>query len=333
MSITRVNKQPHIVTIGGGTGSSVMLRGLKKYTENISAIVTVADDGGGSGILREDLGMLPPGDIRACLVALSNSEEEMELLMRYRFDEKAGRLAGQSFGNLFLAAMNNIHGDFYRGLKEAAKVLAITDKVLPMTLENVVLYAELEDGSIIEGESNITFLTRKSGGRIKRVFLQPELSLTLDEAKEDIAKADLVILGPGSLYTSVIPNLLVKDLTQAIRDSKAPVVYICNVMTQPGETDQYTAADHLRAIADHCGENLVDAIYVNNKRIPEAARLRYEFREKSTPIHIREEEIALIQQMGTQVITGDFVDVKHDYIRHDADALGKILVDSVSIND
>lgn len=318
-----------IVTVGGGTGSSVLLYGLKNFTKNITAIVTVADDGGGSGVLREDLGMLPPGDIRACLIALSNSENEMEQLMRFRFDENCGRLAGQSFGNLFIAALNGIYGDFEIGLKEASKVLAITGKVLPMTLEDVTLYAELEDGSVIEGESNITFLTRKSGGRIKRVYLEPELSKPPFESLEDIKNADIIVLGPGSLYTSVIPNLLVEDLRDAIMESKAKKVYVCNVMTQAGETDNFSAYDHLNAIITHCGKNFIDYILVNNKEIPDDVKLKYEYKDSSSPVYITDEEIKKIEEMGTKVITGNFVDIKHSYVRHDAEEVSRNICEKV----
>lgn len=318
-----------IVTVGGGTGSSVLLYGLKNFTKNITAIVTVADDGGGSGVLREDLGMLPPGDIRACLIALSNSENEMEQLMRFRFDENCGRLAGQSFGNLFIAALNGIYGDFEIGLKEASKVLAITGKVLPMTLEDVTLYAELEDGSVIEGESNITFLTRKSGGRIKRVYLEPELSKPPFESLEDIKNADIIVLGPGSLYTSVIPNLLVEDLRDAIMESKAKKVYVCNVMTQAGETDNFSAYDHLNAIITHCGKNFIDYILVNNKEIPDDVKLKYEYKDSSSPVYITDEEIKKIEDMGTKVITGNFVDIKHSYVRHDAEEVSRNICEKV----
>jgi uncharacterized cofD-like protein len=188
------NRDLNIVTIGGGTGNSTILKGLKKYSTNITTIVTVADDGGGSGILREDLGILPPGDIRACLIALANTEPAMETLMNYRFRE--GLLKGQSFGNLFLAAMIDIYGDFDVAVKEAGDVLAITGKVLPMTLEDVVLYAELEGGITLKGESNITEKNKKFKKRIKRVYIEPESPKPLDETVEDIENADLIIIGP-----------------------------------------------------------------------------------------------------------------------------------------
>lgn len=324
-----VMEELKVVTVGGGTGSSVLLSGLKDYTKNITAIVTVADDGGSSGALREDLGMLPPGDIRACLIALSNSQDEMEKLMSYRFEKDKGGLSGHSFGNLFLAALNDIYGDFESGLRKASKVLAITGKVLPMTLDDVVLYAELEDGSIIEGESNITFLTRKNGGAIKKVYIEPAKIKPPEKSIEEISNADVIILGPGSLYTSVIPNLLVEDLRKAIINSPAKKVYICNVMTQAGETDNYKAIDHLKAICKHAddnGNNFIDYIFINNQTIPDRERLKYYYKDKSIPIIADEEEIKAIEDFGTKVILGDFVDIKNEFIRHDSYKVSKALM-------
>lgn len=318
------NRDLRIVTIGGGTGNSVMLRGLKKYSTNITTIVTVADDGGGSGVLREDLGMLPPGDIRACLIALANTEPAMENLMQYRFKE--GTYKGQNFGNLFLAAMNDIYGSFDVAIKETANVLAITGKVLPMTLENIVLYAKLEDGSVIEGESNITFLTRKSGGKIKEVFLEPESPQPLEEAIDEIMNADIVILGPGSLYTSIMPNLLVKRIAKAVINTQAPVYYNVNVMTQAGETDGYSASDHIKAITKHAGEKIIDRVLVNNEEIPKEQALKYYFMEGAEPVYLKEHEKEDLEDQGIKVIEGPFVDVKLNYIRTDSEMAMKAII-------
>ena len=232
----RVPKEqgPRIAVIGGGHGLSNMLRGLKQYTENISAIVTVADDGGGSGMLRQDLGMPPPGDIRNCLEALANTEPLMRELMQYRF--KDGSLAGQSFGNLFLAALNGISDSFDAAVSRMSEVLAITGRVLPVTTADVQLEAEFENGATVVGESKIFYCKKKENCRIKEVRLLPEHSKALPDAVRAIRDADILVLGPGSLYTSIIPNLLVDGIVDAIRDSDALRVYVANVMTQEGET-------------------------------------------------------------------------------------------------
>lgn len=314
-----------IVTIGGGTGNSILLRGVKNFTSNITTIVTVADDGGGSGVLREDLGMLPPGDIRNCLVALANTEPIMEKLINYRFSN--GQLKGQSLGNLLIAAMNDICGDFNEAIKEISNVLAITGKVLPMTLDNVKLFAELEDGSTIEGESNITFLNRKNGGKIKRVYTSPKLLLPLKESIDSIMDADIVILGPGSLYTSIIPNLLVTDISKALKETKAEVVYILNIMTQPGETNGYNVTDHVVAIIDHANSNIIDKIVVNSKEVDKYAKYRYKSIENSTPIYITEEDRENMEKLGIEIIEADICDISYDYIVHDSNKLMKTILE------
>lgn len=314
-----------IVTIGGGTGNSILLRGVKNFTSNITTIVTVADDGGGSGVLREDLGMLPPGDIRNCLVALANTEPIMEKLINYRFSN--GQLKGQSLGNLLIAAMNDICGDFNEAIKEISNVLAITGKVLPMTLDNVKLFAELEDGSTIEGESNITFLNRKNGGKIKRVFTSPKLLLPLKESIDSIMDADIVLLGPGSLYTSIIPNLLVTDISKALKETKAEVVYILNIMTQPGETNGYSVTDHVAAIIDHANSNIIDKIVVNSKEVDKYAKYRYKSIENSTPIYITDEDRENMEKLGIEIIEADICDISYDYIVHDSNKLMKTILE------
>jgi uncharacterized cofD-like protein len=248
-----------IVVLGGGTGLATLLRGLKHYTSNLSAVVTVFDDGGSSGRLRRELGILPPGDIRNCLVALAEVEPLMTRLFEYRF--KGGGLDGHAFGNLFIASLTGVTGDLEQAVKETSKVLNIRGRVLPTTADNVVLVAELDDGRVIEGESRIT----GARGRILRVSLRPADAPPLPDVLEALAEADLILIGPGSLYTSVIPNLLVRNVAAAIRASGAPCVYICNVMTQPGETDGYTAADHVRAIHAHTGAGLFSHVIVNTQ--------------------------------------------------------------------
>lgn len=240
---------PNIVCIGGGTGMSTLLSGLKLYTPNITAIVTVADDGGGSGVLRTELGMPPPGDIRNCILALANIEPTMTRLLSYRFED--GSLKGQSFGNLFLAAMNGISNSFEQAVAKTSDVLNITGRVFPVTSENVHLVAELEDGSVVLGESKIVAAKKENGCKIRHIKLIPEAPKALPEAIKAIRNADLLIFGPGSLYTSILPNLLVDGIPEAIATSSAKKLYIANVMTQEGETEGFTVSDHIKVLFHH----------------------------------------------------------------------------------
>jgi len=259
---------PKVVAIGGGTGLSVLLRGMKEYTDHLTAIVTVADDGGSSGRLRKELGVLPPGDFRNCIAALSEAEGLTSRLFQYRFGEGVG-LDGHSFGNLFIVAMAEVTGSFEQALVESSRVLAVRGKVLPSTLQNVTLCADLweEQGGEeagwrrVEGESSIT----QQLGAIERVFLEPEEVLAYPESVKALLEADLIIAGPGSLYTSVLPNLLVPDITRAIRASRALKVYVCNVATQSGETDGYGVEDHMRAIREHVGQTLFHTVLANDR--------------------------------------------------------------------
>ncbi|MBE6948847.1 MAG: YvcK family protein [Ruminococcaceae bacterium] len=244
-------RDPKIVCIGGGTGMSTLLSGLKLYTPNITAIVTVADDGGGSGVLRNELGMPPPGDIRNCILALANIEPTMSKLLNYRFEE--GSLKGQSFGNLFLAAMNGISSSFKEAVAKTSDVLNITGRVYPVTSENVHLLAEFEDSSVVLGESKIVAAKKENGCKIKDIKLIPENPPALPEAIEAIRNADMIILGPGSLYTSILPNLLVKGIPEAIDNATAEKLYIANVMTQEGETEGFTVSDHINVLLHYGG--------------------------------------------------------------------------------
>lgn len=314
---------PKVVVIGGGTGLSILLRGLKEFTSNITAIVTVADDGGGSGILREDLGMLPPGDIRACILALANTEPSMEKLFRYRFGN--GMLKGQSFGNLFIAAMNEIYGSFDMAIKETSNVLSITGKVLPMTIDNVNLLAELENGVVIKGESNIPEEVKRIGSKIKRVFIDSTASYPLEDAIDSINNADLIVLGPGSLYTSVIPNLLVNNIVDNIYNASAPKVYICNVMTQPGETDNYGLIEHVQAILDHSREDLLDYVIGNTEEIPIETLNKY-ITDGSMPVMVKENDEIILSGKNIELLSDNLIDIKKDYIRHDNIELSKLLI-------
>ncbi len=306
-----LDKGPRIVAIGGGTGLSTMLRGLKVFTSNVTAVVTVSDDGGGSGILREDLGMLPPGDIRNCILALARTEPILEKLIQYRFKE--GMLKGQNFGNLFLAAMTGICGSFEEAVKKMSDVLAVTGDVLPVSTDDVRLCAELEDGSIVYGERNIALESKARSSQVKRIFIEPSDARALDEVINTIKEADIIIMGPGSLYTSIIPNLLVDGVAKAVRETSAPKVYVCNIMTQKGESDDFSAFDHIRAIEDHIGEGCIDYCIVNRGRINKDARLRYDF-DGAQRVRIDAHRII---NHGIKIVRADVIKVDKDYIRHD----------------
>ncbi len=317
-------KGPKIVAIGGGTGLSTMLRGLKAYSSNITAIVTVADDGGGSGVLRQDLGMLPPGDIRNCILALADTEPIMEKLLQYRFED--GVLKGQSFGNLFLAAMDGISANFEEAVRKMSDVLAVTGHVLPVTLEDVKLCAELEDGHIICGESKIGKHNTFHPGAIKRVFMEPKTVKPLPEALDAIAEADMIILGPGSLYTSIIPNLIVNGVADEIKKSSAVKVYVCNVMTQPGETDGYSVYDHIRALEKHSYEGIINYCIINTAAIPEELKEHYA-NDGAHTVKVDHEEL---NKNGIKVIQADFVSIKNNLIRHDPVKLACAIMDLVA---
>ncbi|WP_198299807.1 YvcK family protein [Tumebacillus avium] len=301
-------RKPRVVVVGGGTGLSVLLRGLKEFDIDITAIVTVADDGGSSGRLRSDFDMPPPGDIRSCLVALSDTEPLLEKLWSHRFKSGEG-LAGHSFGNLLIAALTDVTGDFETAIKEASRVLAVGGRVLPAVREAVILRAYMEDGSYVEGESQIPL----SGKKIERVEVEPNDLEPLPEALEAIEQADVIVIGPGSLYTSILPNLLVTKLTQAIDAAEGKKVYICNVMTQSGETDHYTASDHVKAIYDHIGRPLFDYILVNSAPIPPAVIEQY--REKRAAPVVA--DLWNLQNLGLNVIARNFLHYSI-YARHDA---------------
>ena len=302
---------PKVAVIGGGHGLSNMLRGLKQYTENISAIVTVADDGGGSGMLRQDLGMPPPGDIRSCMEALANTEPVMRELLHYRFTE--GSLAGQSFGNLFLAALNGISPSFDAAVRRMSQVLAITGRVLPVTTADVQLEAEFENGATVVGESKIFYCKKQEDCRIRQVRLIPSRPKALPEAVSAIADADMIVLGPGSLYTSIIPNLLVDGVGEAIRSSDALKVYICNIMTQDGETEGYTVADHVAALLSHGGgPGLVDLCLANSAQVRPGLVERYR-EEDAAPIVIDRDRV---EALGVELVERPLASETSDYARH-----------------
>lgn len=309
-----LQKGPHIVTIGGGTGLSTMLRGLKTYSGNITAIVTVADDGGSSGRIRQELGILPPGDIRNTLVALADTEPLMEKLFQYRFSWGEG-LEGHSFGNLFIAAMTDITGDFEESIKAFSKVLAVRGKVLPSTLDTVRLGAVYEDGSSVMGESVIP----KNDKKIKGVFLDSPQAKALPDALEAIAHADVVVLGPGSLYTSIIPNLLIASLVEALVNTSALRVYVCNVMTQPGESDGLKASEHVQAILSHVNQQqILDYVIVNQAKISGSQLKKYS-KQGAYPVQV---DSAVLKSLGLKIRTGDFLD-QTNLVRHDSAKLAE----------
>ena len=315
----KLNYGPKIVAIGGGTGLSTLLKGIKKITNNITAIVTVGDDGGSSGRLREEMGVLPPGDIRNCIAALADDEDLVTKLFQYRFKTGEG-LEGHSFGNLFLTAMCSITGDMIRAVKESSKVLSIRGRVLPATLDDMRLVAELEDGSIVKGESNIP----EMGKKIVRLFTEPAECTPLPEVIEAIKDADLIIMGPGSLFTSVIPNLLVKGVSLAISKSKAKKIYVCNIMTQPGETTDFSAYDHVKAILDHaCYPHMIDAVMVNDA-LPEDLNEDYKA-TNSYPVIIDSEKI---KELGIKVVkTRLYEENDEKFVRHNPKKLARAICD------
>lgn len=303
---------PKVVAIGGGTGLSTMLRGLKSHTKNLTAIVTVADDGGSSGMLRQDLGMPPPGDIRHCMEALANAEPLMQELLTYRFPQGSGNLTGQSFGNLILAALNGISGSFDEAVSKMSQVLAITGRVLPVTNADVVLEATFENGTQVQGESKISDFKKAQDCRIQSVRLLPEHPKALPEAVHAIEEADLILLGPGSLYTSVIPNLLVDGISEAVCASKAMKIYICNIMTQDGETEGMTASDHVKALLRHSGPGLVDICLCNSAPVRPGLLERYK-EEDAAPIVVDKEAI---EALGVELVTRPLASETLDYARH-----------------
>lgn len=312
---------PKIVAVGGGTGLSTMLRGLKKYTKNLTAVVTVADDGGGSGMLRRDMGMPPPGDIRHCMEALANTEPIMERLLTYRFTE--GTLAGQSFGNLILAALNGVTGSFEQAVSQMSQVLAITGRVIPVTSADVQLEAVFENGARVVGESKIYSVKKEQDCRISHVSLIPRHPAPLPAALEAIRGADLILLGPGSLYTSIIPNLLVDGVAQAIVQSDAPKIYVCNIMTQEGETEGYTAADHLEALLTHGLPGLVDLCLANCAPVHPGLVERYR-EEDADPLALDRERIAAL---GPELVERPLTSEGGDYARHDPDKLAQAILE------
>lgn len=315
-----LERGPRLVVIGGGSGLSILLHGLKEFTSNITAIVTVADDGGSSGRLRSQFNIPPPGDIRNCLVALADSEPLMSDLFQFRFKE-AGELEGHSFGNLFILAMLKVTGDFEKAIRESSKILAIRGRVVPSTLKHVSLVAHHKDGHVSEGESNIT----KYNSPVERLYLKPENCGATDDALNAIQNADGIVVGPGSLFTSILPNLLIEDLAMAISLSKAPKIYVCNVMTQPHETDGLTALDHVNAIVEHTKPEILSHIIVNTGQMSQSVLSKYA-KEGAFPVTA---DLEKLRGLGYQIIEENIVNYQ-DMIRHNPRRVSKIILDIVN---
>jgi len=318
----RPNSQGRVIALGGGTGLPALLESLKPPHGgdapfgSVSAVVTVMDDGGSSGRLRRDLGTLSPGDIRNCLIALSDAPETMRRIFQYRFE--SGELEGHSLGNLFIAALADLSGDFASAVSQLHEFLAIRGRIYPSTQDNVRLVAELEDGSEVIGEAAIP----RSARSIRRLRLDPQDCHALPEACDALARADLILLGPGSLYTSVLPNLLVRDLADAIRASRARKVYCCNLVTQPGETAGFTASRHAAILLEHCGEGLFDTVLCNREPLPPAMERAYE-RTEAAPVEV---DALALRRMGLCIIEADLL-AEGNQARHDPAKLRKALAD------
>ncbi len=313
----KLNRGPKVVAVGGGTGLSMLLKGIKNITNNITAVVTVGDDGGSSGRLREEMGVLPPGDIRNCIAALADDEDLVTKLFQYRFKTGEG-LEGHSFGNLFLTALCSITGDMVRAVKESSKVLSIRGRVLPSTLDNMRLGAEMEDGRIIHGESNIP----EAHGKIKRLFTEPKSCKALDDVIAAIRDAELIILGPGSLYTSVIPNLLIKEISYEIAKSNAKKIYVCNIMTQPGETDGYNVSDHVNALMKHAeSRNIIDTVLVNDF-LPSNLAKKYQM-SGSYPVRLDYENL---KKLGVKLFSRKLIeDSREGLVRHSSNRVARAI--------
>ncbi len=313
---TRLKRGPRIVAVGGGTGLPNVLSSLKHYTSNLTAVVTVADDGGSSGRLRKDFGTPPPGDIRNCIVALSDQETLLNDLFQYRF-KGHGDLKGHSFGNLFITVMREITGDFGKAVEESSKVLSTRGTVMPVTFDNMTLQARLKNGNILTGESVIG----QSKSPIDRVMLMEKKIKPNKQVLKAILEADAIVLGPGSLYTSILPNLLIPEVAETIALSRAIKILICNVMTQPGETDFFSVSDHVNAILKHTGPNFVHYVVANKEKVPAKLLERYAAYGQE-PVVMDDEGI---EKTGVQLVKANLLN-QEDYVRHSPEKLGKTII-------
>ena len=313
---TRLKRGPRIVAVGGGTGLPNVLSSLKHFTSNLTAVVTVADDGGSSGRLRRQFGTPPPGDIRNCIVALSDRETVLNDLFQYRFKGN-GYLKGHSFGNLFITAMREITGDFGKAVEESSRVLSTRGTVMPVSSQSMTLQARLKNGKIVTGESNIS----STQFPIAQVMFKEKNVKPNREVLKAILEADAVVLGPGSLYTSVLPNLLVPGVAENIALSRAVKIYVCNVMTQRGETDTYTVSDHVRTLLAHTGPNFVHYVIANKEAVPSKLLQKYGAL-KQEPVVVDEEEVA---KLGPKLVKANLLS-HEDYVRHSPEKLGKAIL-------
>ena len=322
-----LDKGPKIVVVGGGTGLSTLLTGLKQKTSNITAIVTVADDGGSSGRLREEFGVLPPGDIRNCLVALSDSEDLLGALFQFRFEEGKG-LEGHNFGNLFITALSQVTGDFARAITESSKILAITGNVFPATLQTVKLVVRRKDGTETVGECK---MREVKDSPIDTLSLIPNDCKATQESVNAIRQADAIILGPGSLYSSVMPNLLIEGIQKEIIRSKASKIYICNVMTEPGETDNYSVSDHVRAIIKHTHPDMINYCIANISKIPNLLYEKYK-KEKKFPVQLDERDERWLKKEKIDLVKANIASIE-EFVRHNAEKLCETINDIISKNE
>ena len=309
-----------IVVLGGGTGISTILRGLKYYSKNISAVVSMSDDGGGSGILREELNILPPGDVRRCLIALSNADETLKELLSYRFN--SGTLKNQNVGNILIAALTDIFGSFDKALIEMSSVFNVTGKIIPVTLDETHLVAEFASKDKVVGESYIPKMCYRLNTRIEKMSMIPNYPRANEDAIKAILDADIVIIGPGSLYTSIIPNFLVAGINEALRETKARIIYIANAMTQRGETKNYSLRDHFDAILKHSEYEFIDEVIANNFRASNDVYEYYYNKEESEPIFIGEEDRKYFGEKNVRLTEGEFIEIKDGFIRHDGRKIG-----------
>lgn len=310
-------KKPKVVVLGGGTGMPILLRGLRDYPLDLSTIVTVADDGGSTGSLRKNVQTPAPGDIRNVLTALANVDEELLALFQYRFELKE-EMTDHSLGNIVLVAASMLTGDFFTAVQRVAKLLRVEANIYPIVNESVMLHAEMEDGTIVSGESNIP-LTNK---QIKRVFLTPNHVRPMPEVVEALLEADLIVISPGSLYTSILPNLIVPEVGKALNKTKAQKVYVCNIMTQYGETNRYSATDHVEAIFSHVGSQVIDTIIVHHEPIKDETLLHNYRKANSYPVSY---DVTSLRRLGLEVIEENIIDTSNQMIRHNTEKIASLI--------